>query len=84
MVFGNHEWDFHITFQKQYICRNDNNFLYLFYIWLLYSLIYAFFSWFFWMFYVDDHIIYKHNFVPSYITGILVVGYEKLFLNKGK
>ena len=42
MVFGyNHEWDFHIIFQKQYICRNDNNFLYLFYIWLLYSLIYA-------------------------------------------
>lgn len=26
MVFGNHEWDFHIAFQKQYICRNDNNF----------------------------------------------------------
>lgn len=36
------------------------------------------------MFYVDNHIIYKHNFVPSYTTGILLVGYEKLFLNKGK
>lgn len=40
------KWAFHIIFQKQYICRNDNNFLYLFYIWH-FTLIYAFFSWFF-------------------------------------